>query len=304
MKQLLLIRHGISVANEAKKYCGWTDSPLSEAGVEDLQHRRAQCCYPSLQGFSIYTSGLCRTELTLETLYGQMPHQIAPDFREMHFGIFENRTYLEMKDDPAYQTWLSGDNEKNVCPGGESGVQMTQRVCDALAQLMEREEKVCIVCHGGVIAAIMAHLFPEEPKDRYTWQPDNGCGYLVMFSETPRYIPAPFPKAHWAEKHYSFCQNRACEFFPCHPEVPEAEFNCLFCYCPLYALGDQCGGNFTFTANGTKDCTACTLPHRKNSYGYVIHRFDALVQMMRQNHLTPTIGDGKSSCPLENPEQS
>ena len=32
---------------------------------------------------------------------------------------------------------------------------------------------------------------------------------------------------------------------PCHKTVGES-FNCLFCYCPLYALGDQCGGNFTY----------------------------------------------------------
>ena len=38
-------------------------------------------------------------------------------------------------------------------------------------------------------------------------------------------------------KHYAFFQNRDCEYFPCHRGVDEADFNCLFCYCPLYALG-------------------------------------------------------------------
>ena len=39
------------------------------------------------------------------------------------------------------------------------------------------------------------------------------------------------------DKQYAFFQHRACEFFPCHKGVPEEDFNCLFCYCPLYALG-------------------------------------------------------------------
>ena len=33
--------------------------------------------------------------------------------------------------------------------------------------------------HGGSIAAIMAHLFPDEGKNRYEWQPKNGRGFLL-----------------------------------------------------------------------------------------------------------------------------
>ena len=50
--------------------------------------------------------------------------------------------------------------------------------------------------------------------------------------------------------HYDFFQNRECEYFPCHPNADPETFSCLFCYCPLYALGDKCGGNFTYTESG------------------------------------------------------
>ena len=59
----------------------------------------------------------------------------------------------------------------------------------------------------------------------------------------------------------SFFQNRACEHFPCHEGVDPDKFNCLFCYCPLYALGEACGGDFRYTASGVKDCTGCTVLH-------------------------------------------
>ncbi|NLT11941.1 MAG: metal-binding protein [Clostridiaceae bacterium] len=61
---------------------------------------------------------------------------------------------------------------------------------------------------------------------------------------------------------YRFFQNRSCEYFPCHAisENERAEFNCLFCYCPLYPFPD-CGGRFEILSNGIKDCSACTLPH-------------------------------------------
>ena len=45
----------------------------------------------------------------------------------------------------------------------------------------------------------------------------------------------------------SFFQNRACEYFPCHEGVAPEDFNCLFCYCPLYALGPTCGGSFSYS---------------------------------------------------------
>ncbi|MBR1487200.1 MAG: hypothetical protein IKN30_05910 [Synergistaceae bacterium] len=65
-----------------------------------------------------------------------------------------------------------------------------------------------------------------------------------------------------------FC-NKACEYFPCHQGLEE--INCLFCYCPLYKLKD-CGGNFQILANGCKDCSNCTLPHKPVSYEYIVRR--------------------------------
>lgn len=43
-------------------------------------------------------------------------------------------------------------------------------------------------------------------------------------------------------EHYKFFQNRECEYFPCHKTNDPEHFNCLFCFCPLYALGERCGG--------------------------------------------------------------
>ena len=49
--------------------------------------------------------------------------------------------------------------------------------------------------------------------------------------------------------HYDFFQNQECEYFPCHAGADPESFNCLFCYCPLYALGDKCGGSFQYLPN-------------------------------------------------------
>ncbi|MBR4211214.1 MAG: ATP-binding cassette domain-containing protein [Oscillibacter sp.] len=78
---------------------------------------------------------------------------------------------------------------------------------------------------------------------------------------------------------HSFTQNRACEYFPCHKGVAAHDFNCLFCYCPLYALGADCGGNFSYTAKGVKDCSACAFPHRRENYKAVLARFPELAKL-------------------------
>lgn len=174
MSTIYLIRHGMTQANERHLYCGSTDLPLSGAGVEALKQKRYD-----LPHVRFVTSGMKRTEQTLQILFGEVPHEVDDRFREVDFGAFEMGSYEQLKDDPAYQQWITGDNESNVPPNGESGRQMRQRVLDAFEEMGWKEENVAIITHGGVIAAIMEHLFPEEPKNRYQWQPRPGEGYAV-----------------------------------------------------------------------------------------------------------------------------
>ncbi len=83
----------------------------------------------------------------------------------------------------------------------------------------------------------------------------------------------------WRGKKYSFFQHRECESFPCHKTDDIEGFNCLFCYCPLYALGEACGGNFTYTESGVKNCTGCSFPHRRENYGKIVERFPQLARL-------------------------
>lgn len=69
------------------------------------------------------------------------------------------------------------------------------------------------------------------------------------------------------ENSYRFYRNTACKYFPCHKVKNEEEFNCMFCYCPLYFL-EECGGNYIET-NGIKDCTNCLIPHNPKGYDYI-----------------------------------
>lgn len=83
-------------------------------------------------------------------------------------------------------------------------------------------------------------------------------------------------------ENFKFFQHRECEFFPCHKTEDKENFNCLFCYCPLYALGENCGGNFKYAGDGIKDCSECLIPHKRNNYEYIINKFDDIVELTKK----------------------
>ena len=57
-------------------------------------------------------------------------------------------------------------------------------------------------------------------------------------------------------KHYTWFQNRECEYFPCHKGVREE--------------ASDCRGSFVMR-NGVKDCSYCLLPHNGlESYAYIL----------------------------------
>ncbi|MGN0290414.1 MAG: cysteine-rich small domain-containing protein [Lachnospiraceae bacterium] len=73
---------------------------------------------------------------------------------------------------------------------------------------------------------------------------------------------------------YRFFENRDCEYFPCHKGLEE--FNCLFCYCPMYAK-EKCPGNPAyFEKNGKriKNCMDCIFPHQPENY-------DVMMQILK-----------------------
>lgn len=81
---------------------------------------------------------------------------------------------------------------------------------------------------------------------------------------------------------YKFFQHKKCEYFPCHNTDKLESFNCLFCYCPLYALGKDCGGNFTYTQSGIKDCSGCLIPHRKENYERIMGKMEQVVDLAKK----------------------
>ncbi|NOX20418.1 MAG: metal-binding protein [Nitrospirae bacterium] len=70
---------------------------------------------------------------------------------------------------------------------------------------------------------------------------------------------------------YRFYCNFSCQYFPCH-KTDSPEFNCLFCYCPMYYL--ECLGSPSFInlpdGRRVKDCSGCDFPHRPENYDTIV----------------------------------
>jgi Zn-finger protein len=47
-------------------------------------------------------------------------------------------------------------------------------------------------------------------------------------------------------------------------------------------LGDKCGGNFTYMANGVKNCTDCMVPHQRNAVQYVLKRWPEIAERAKK----------------------
>lgn len=139
----------------------------------------------------------------------------------------------------------------------------SEAVYEALARYFQwdsPELKPCPFCGGK------AELFGTD-SDQIFYVECMECEVSSNFDTAEEAIEAWNRRAGRASSRYF--SNSGCEYYPCHAGAYTENFNCLFCYCPLYPLPD-CGGKPTYLPNGIKDCTNCLLPHE--NYEAVIAR--------------------------------
>ena len=94
-------------------------------------------------------------------------------------------------------------------------------------------------------------------------------------------------------EHYKYFSNRACEFYPCHQTD---KLNCLFCYCPLYFL--DCGGCFTLTEQGLKDCSHCLIPHSDDGYDTIVRKLMEAAEVIKARQSVQTPACDKAVEPI------
>ena len=134
----------------------------------------------------VIVSPMKRCIQTAELIYPK--NQITQEelLKECDFGIFEGKTYEELKDKAEYQAWL--DSGGTIAfPEGEEQKEFRLRcvkgmLCQVDRLCEENVESVAFVVHGGTIMAVLEQL-AEDQKDFYHWQVENGGGYRMLVDE-------------------------------------------------------------------------------------------------------------------------
>ena len=179
---LSLYRHGLTTANQAKQYIGWTDAPLAVEGLEVLlktaQYR------PDAD--RVIVSDLTRCVETAERLFPEQKKIYHKGLREINFGEGEGKTADELMSRLDFSTWLS-DPEKMEPENGESFFDFTKRLHGTWDMIREwcfqdGVNKIAIVSHGGPIRQLLVNLAPERKKF-WDWKPLHGQGVTLFWSD-------------------------------------------------------------------------------------------------------------------------
>lgn len=168
------IRHGYTQGNLEKRYIGITDEPLCDFGISDLKSKT----YPKCD--VVYSSPMLRCIQTAKIIYPNQKIEIIQDFREINFGDFENKNYLELSNDNYYQNWINS-NGNLPFPNGESKEDFSNRSYNAFKSIISKCDKnnVSMIVHGGTVMAIMEYLNPKS--NYFDFQIKNGHCITIYF---------------------------------------------------------------------------------------------------------------------------
>lgn len=197
--QVTLIRHGKTKSNLEHRYQGSLDDSLCQIGREEAQKKALM--YQNLCPQRLVCSPKIRCLQTAEILFPNFPREnylIEENLQETNFGIFEGKTYEELKEQPQYIEWLSSNAEGPI-PDGESKEQMSARCIAAFVSQIEQAiqdsiENIVFVIHGGSIMALMERFaFPK--RSFYDYHIQNAEGFILKidnWSKEGRYPAAKF----------------------------------------------------------------------------------------------------------------
>lgn len=156
MHRIYFVRHGETVWNVENKICGMTDSPLTENGRAQAQQTGALVHASGLHIDEILYSPLSRAADTAKAIAAAtgIPAREEPRLREQCFGKYEGtpRDGAEFK--------VSKTHFADRYDGGESMLQLAQRLYNLLDELKADENKTyLLVAHNGIARVVQSYFY-------------------------------------------------------------------------------------------------------------------------------------------------
>jgi probable phosphoglycerate mutase len=195
--RLLAIRHGETVSNQAGRFQGQSDSPLSPAGLLQSQALASRLAGAGLA--ALYSSDLGRAMHTAQLVAAAtgLSLQVDGRLRERHLGVFQGLTAEEAaaRHPEANAAFRRGDPDF-VLPQGESMRQSLLRFCACCDELAGRHggASIALITHGGVLSTFLRHVLglPLDAPRRYkrlnasinAFVREQGKWYLESWGDT------------------------------------------------------------------------------------------------------------------------
>lgn len=182
--KLILIRHGQTDWNKQKKYCGFTDIDLNNAGIIQAEELRKELNAKAIA--RVYTSRLKRCVTFTELIFKNTPIEKLIELNEMNFGIWEGLTYYEImaKYHDVYRKWLNKPCETAI-PQGESLGEMAMRVRKVLIRILSinKGKTIATVTHSGPIKVILCNVLGLNLDDIWQIEPGLASVREIEFDE-------------------------------------------------------------------------------------------------------------------------
>ena len=181
--RIFFVRHGDTIDEETKKvYKGTIDIPLSDKGRQRLA--RAAEFLSRFKIDFIYTSALSRCIESGRIIAEKQDaaFEIAPDFNELGFGLWEGLSFEEIRERYATELnlWLH-DLESHTPPKGEPMRDAQRRAVNKFNEIAEkhRGQNVAIVSHAGVLRLIICSILDVKLQGMFRMGQDYGCIDMV-----------------------------------------------------------------------------------------------------------------------------
>lgn len=182
MSKLLLVRHGITESNVARRFAGCTDIEMSAAGREQVEKLRDRLKGEKID--AVYSSDLKRALVTAELIAeGHNVEIVAcPELREVDYGSCEGLTFQEINGlYPEVAGSITKFSFDLKFPGGESFEDFMERVSKFMDRLGKHtpDETIVIVSHSGPIRTLIWHLLGIGQEHWWQIRIDNASLSIV-----------------------------------------------------------------------------------------------------------------------------
>jgi alpha-ribazole phosphatase len=175
---IYLIRHTNPLVDKGVCY-GHADIDVTESFAEEAAIVKK---FVPSKVHQVHSSPLLRCRKLAEHLYPDLPINWEPDLRELNCGEWEMQHWDAIPRE-VIDPWMN--DFVNICiPGGESYVQLFDRVVRCYNRIAAQGRPAIIVAHGGVIRSILAYITNTSLKDSFAaFRPHYGCVIKVDDNE-------------------------------------------------------------------------------------------------------------------------